>query len=46
MIKFDLFHPPEYEPDIIDKIDIIYDDGDVCVFAKPPNMVIRSRNLW
>lgn len=41
-----LFHPPEYEPDIIDKIDIIYDDGDVCVFAKPPNMVIHAAGIY
>ncbi len=41
-----LFHPPEYEPDIIDNIDIVYDDGDVCVFAKPPNMVIHAAGIY
>lgn len=41
-----LFHPPEYEPDIIENIDVIFDDGDVCVFAKPPNMVIHAAGIY
>ncbi|WGL61182.1 type III pantothenate kinase [Pigmentibacter sp. JX0631] len=41
-----LFHPPEYEPDIIENIDVIYDNGDVCVFSKPPNMVIHAAGIY
>jgi 23S rRNA pseudouridine1911/1915/1917 synthase len=41
-----LFHPPEYEPDLIDKIDVIFDDGDVCIFSKPPNMVIHAAGIY
>lgn len=41
-----LFHPPEYEPDVIDKIDVIFDDGDLCIFSKPPNMVIHAAGIY
>lgn len=41
-----LFHPAEYEPDIIEDIDVILDDGDVCVFAKPPNLVIHATGIY
>lgn len=41
-----LFHPPEYEPDVIEKIDVIFDDGDLCIFAKPPNMVIHAAGIY
>lgn len=41
-----LFHPPEYEPDIIENIEVIYDNGDVCVFSKPPNMVIHAAGIY
>ena len=41
-----LFHPPEYEPDVIEKMDIIFDDGDLCIFSKPPNMVIHAAGIY
>ena len=40
------FHPHEYEPDVIEKIEIVHDDGDICVFSKPPNMVIHAAGLY
>ncbi|BBH54422.1 type III pantothenate kinase [Fluviispira sanaruensis] len=41
-----LFHPPEYEPDVIEKIDVVFDNEDVCIFSKPPNMVIHAAGLY
>lgn len=41
-----LFQPQEYEPDAIEKIDVVFDDGDICVFAKPPNMVIHAAGIY
>lgn len=41
-----LFHPPEYEPDVIESMDVIFDDGDLCVFAKPPNMVVHASGIY
>ncbi|APJ04840.1 type III pantothenate kinase [Silvanigrella aquatica] len=41
-----LYHPTEYEPDVIDKLDVIFDDGDLCIFAKPPNMVIHAAGIY
>ncbi|KAB8028453.1 type III pantothenate kinase [Fluviispira multicolorata] len=41
-----LFHPPEYEPDVIENIDVVFDNGDVCIFSKPPNMVIHAAGLY
>ena len=41
-----LHHPAEYEPDVIEKIDVVFDDGDLCVFAKPPNMVIHAAGIY
>lgn len=37
-----LFHPPAYEPGIVDSCRVLADDGDVVVFAKPGNLVIHA----
>jgi 23S rRNA pseudouridine1911/1915/1917 synthase len=36
------FHPQHHEPDMVDRCDVIADDGDVVVFSKPGNMVIHA----
>jgi RluA family pseudouridine synthase len=41
-----IFHPPECEPDLFKKIDLVFDDGDVCVFAKPPHMVVHAAGMY
>jgi 23S rRNA pseudouridine1911/1915/1917 synthase len=41
-----LFHPPEYEPDAIETMDVIFDDGDLCLFSKPPNMVVHASGIY
>lgn len=41
-----LFRPPEYEPEFLDKIDVLYDNKDLCVFAKPPNLVVHAAGLY
>lgn len=41
-----LFHPQEYEPDAAESMDVIFDDGDLCVFSKPPNMVVHASGIY
>jgi 23S rRNA pseudouridine1911/1915/1917 synthase len=41
-----LFHPPEYEPDMMTNIDVVYDDGDAAVFCKPGNLVVHAAGLY
>ncbi len=41
-----LFHPPEYEPTSLFEIDVVYDNGDICIFSKPPNLVIHAAGLY
>ncbi|MEN9826410.1 MAG: hypothetical protein RI953_2155 [Pseudomonadota bacterium] len=41
-----LFHPPEYEPDMMTNVDVVYDDGDAAVFCKPGNLVVHAAGLY
>lgn len=41
-----LFHPPEYEPDMMTNIEVVYDDGDAAVFCKPGNLVVHAAGLY
>lgn len=41
-----LFHPPEYEPDIVESCDVVFDDGDTAVFSKPGNLVVHASGLY
>jgi 23S rRNA pseudouridine1911/1915/1917 synthase len=41
-----LFHPPEYEPDMMTDIAVVYDDGDAAVFCKPGNLVVHAAGLY
>ncbi len=41
-----LFHPPEYEPDMMTDIEVVYDDGDAAVFCKPGNLVVHAAGLY
>ena len=41
-----LFHPPEYEPEFLDHIDVLYDNKDICIFNKPPNLVVHAAGLY
>jgi 23S rRNA pseudouridine1911/1915/1917 synthase len=41
-----LFHPPEYEPDIIESCEVVFNDGDTAVFDKPGNLVVHASGLY
>ncbi|MCA2960301.1 MAG: type III pantothenate kinase [Silvanigrellales bacterium] len=41
-----LFHPPEYEPDIMESCELVFDDGDTAVFSKPGNLVVHASGLY
>jgi 23S rRNA pseudouridine1911/1915/1917 synthase len=41
-----LFHPPEYEPDMMTNIEVVYDDSDAAVFCKPGNLVVHAAGLY
>ena len=41
-----LFHPPEYEPDMMTHVEVVYDDGDAAVFCKPGNLVVHAAGLY
>jgi 23S rRNA pseudouridine1911/1915/1917 synthase len=36
------YHPQHHEPDMVERCDVLVDDGDVVVFSKPGNMVIHA----
>jgi 23S rRNA pseudouridine1911/1915/1917 synthase len=38
--------PHEHEPESLEDIAVVYDDGDLCVFSKPPNMVIHQAGVY
>jgi 23S rRNA pseudouridine1911/1915/1917 synthase len=41
-----LFHPAEDEPDSVDSLEIVSDDGDCVVFSKPGNLVIHAAGMY
>jgi 23S rRNA pseudouridine1911/1915/1917 synthase len=40
------FHSPLAEPEINPQISTIFDNQDICIFSKPPNLVVHAAGLY